>query len=357
MKLMFYINTISYGGAERVIVNLANQFDNKGYDVIFVTTYRSEKEYELNQSIKREVLLENTQYKFLKKNIKCTRSLRKLLKSEKPEVLISFMAEPNFRSVVACWGLKTGNLISVRNDPDREYPNAIFRFCAKFLYRFADCTVFQTQEAQNWFSDSIQKKSCIIFNQVNEQFFKAIPSDIHEGIVTVGRLTAQKNHEMLIRAFSEIADRTSENLIIYGEGECRNALTKLAEEKSLSHRIFFPGTISDVANVIKSAKIFVLSSNYEGMPNALLEAMALGLPCISTDCPCGGPRELFEGQKNGVLVDVDNDSQMAEKMIYLLENETERREISLNASNYAKRFSPEIIFGQWESCVIQIIGK
>lgn len=357
MKLMFYINSISCGGAERVMVNLANQFAHKGHVVIFVTTYQTKQEYELFERIERKVLLARNDYSFIKKNLKCTRDLRKIIKTELPDVLVSFMAEPNFRAICSGLGLKTKNLISVRNDPDREYPNALFKFCARFLYKFADCVVFQTKGAQNWFSKPIRKKSCIIANQVSEQFFQATPAEVHKDIVSVGRLAEQKNHELLIKAFAKIANKTDDNLVIYGEGERKETLVKLVRDLQLTDRVFFPGVVSDVSGTIKFAKMFVLSSSFEGMPNALIEAMVLGLPCISTDCPCGGPRELFDNQKNGLLVPVGDENELAEKMMNLIENEELRTEIGNRAKLAATRFSPETIFKKWETVIVHLAGK
>ena len=357
MKLMFYINTISCGGAERVMVNLANQFVIKGHEVIFVTTYQMDQEYEIDNRIERKILLERNDYNFLKKNWTCTRQLRKAIKKESPEVLISFMAEPNFRAICANWGLKTKNLVSVRNDPNREYPNALFKFCARLLYRFADCVVFQTKDAQGWFSKPIRKKSCIILNQVNQQFFQTEPAEVHKDIVTVGRLVEQKNHEMLIKAFAKIADKIDDNLIIYGDGDRKEVLVKLVNDLQLTNRVFFPGVISDVPGMVRTAKIFVLSSFYEGLPNALIEAMVLGLPCISSDCPCGGSKELFDGQKNGILVPVNDENILAEKMLYLIENETTRVQLGNRAKEAAQQFSPEVIFERWEAVIVRLAEK
>lgn len=357
MKLMFYINTISCGGAERVMVNLANQFVHKGHTVVFVTTYQTNQEYELDARAERRVLLDRNNYNFIKKNLSCTWQLRKIIKTESPDVLISFMAEPNFRAICSSLGLENKNLISIRNDPEREYPNALFKFCARFLYRFADSVVFQTQDAQDWFSKPIRKKSCIIPNQVNQRFFQTERAEVHKDIVTVGRLVEQKNHEMLIRAFAKIAAKTDDNLIIYGDGERKEALLKLVSELQLNGRVFFPGVISDVSCAIRSAKIFVLSSFYEGMPNALIEAMVLGLPCVSTDCPCGGPKELFDGQKNGFLVPIGDENALAEKMLYLIGNETVRMELGNRAKATAQQFSPEVIFERWEAEIARLAEK
>ena len=357
MKIMFYINTISFGGAERVIVNLAKQFSKKGYEVIFVTTYLNDQEYELPKEIQREILLDRKNYGFIKKNFRCVKELRKLIKIQKPDILISFMAEPNFRSIVSCLGTRTKTLISIRNDPNKEYGNALFRFCAKYLYRFASGIVFQTKEAQLWFPDKIRKKSKIIFNQVNESFFCQDKPELNKDIVTVGRLVDQKNHALLIEAFAEIAEFTDENLIIYGDGDCREMLENLVDRLKLSDRVFLPGTITDVANTIKTAKLFVLSSDYEGMPNALIEAMTLGLPCISTDCPCGGPRELFHNQQNGLLVPICDKHMLAQKIMYLINDGAERNKVAENARRASDMFSPEIVFGNWEAYVNEIVDK
>jgi UDP-N-acetylglucosamine:LPS N-acetylglucosamine transferase len=162
-KILFYINSIHYGGAERVIVNLANEFSKRNYKVVFVTSFKDNKEYILDESIERITLEENNLKKsFIKKNIFRTLNLRKVYKHHKPNIVISFMAEPNFRAIAASMFLNIKNIISVRNDPNKAYPNILYRIVARILYPFADGCVFQTDDAKKWFSNSIQKKSKII---------------------------------------------------------------------------------------------------------------------------------------------------------------------------------------------------
>ena len=347
MKVMFYIHTISHGGAERVIVNLSKQFASNGNEVLLVNSCNSEWEYTLDNRIKRIVMSDKLVDGFLKRNVFYVKTLRKIVKEEQPDVLISFLAEPNFRSVISCVGQKTKNLVSVRNDPNKEYPNAIFRLLAKTLYRFADGVVFQTEDARSWFPKQIRNKSRIIFNQVSENFFNVELPQTKNNIVTVGRLTTQKNHKMLIEAFSKICHKIDDDLIIYGDGEMKDELIDLTFGLNVSNRVHFPGTVSDVPNTIKNAKLFVLSSDYEGMPNALIEAMTLGLPCISTDCPCGGPKTLFGDDKNGILVPVADADAMAEKMLYLLSDDSKRNELAANSKAFSQKFYPDKIFGEW----------
>ncbi|MBE6813823.1 MAG: glycosyltransferase family 4 protein [Ruminococcaceae bacterium] len=354
MKLLFYINTLGGGGAERVIVNLSNYFSrNSTNEVVLVASYPNENEYFIDSTVKKVYLSEErNEDSFLKRNFCCIRELRRIIKAEKPDTALAFMAEPNFRLLLSTFGLSLRKIISVRNDPIREYGNFVYRILSKFLFKYSDLVVFQTQEAKQFFSKKIQKKSAIIMNQVNEKFFATDIVNKRKEIVTVGSFKAQKNHKMLIEAFSKISDKITDNLIIYGEGKLREELEGLIEEKGLTERVFLPGHTSDVIGSIKGAKVFVLSSDYEGMPNALLEAMALGVPCVSTDCPCGGPREIINDAENGFLVPVSDEDFLAKKMLELINNEELQNKFSRNARKSAEKFKPDKIFCEWEKVLL-----
>ena len=346
-----YINTISHGGAERVIVNLANQFAQNKNEVILINSYESDWEYEYDQRIRRIVILKNKTLGLFKKNFLLVKRLRKIFKYEKPNVIISFMAEPNFRTIISSRGLDAKVIVSVRNDPSKEYPNIATKVLANILYRKADGVVFQTLEAQRYFNKNIQKKSKIIYNQVDKKFFNIEQRFPKKNIITVGRLTEQKNHELLIKAFAKIKNQTEENLVIYGDGKKKKELFELVNALGLNERVFLPGVINNIETVLSEAKLFVLSSDYEGMPNALLEAMAAGLPCISTDCPCGGPRELFKEGENGILTELGNVAEMSEKILLLLNNEEKACSLSKNALQAAKQFNPDAVFRIWNDYI------
>lgn len=353
MKILFYINSLCHGGAERVINNLSTQFSEHGYDCVLVTSFLADNEYSMGKKAKRISLFpQKLSCNFLKRNYLLAGGLRKVLKEEKPDVLVSFMAEPNFRAIVASFGLKNKVVVSVRNDPNREYGTFITKILAKILFRRADGIVFQTEDAKKWFPKSIQKKSKIIFNQVDEVFYNTKYEGERHDIITTGRLVPQKNHKLLIRAFAAIADKVPDNLFIYGEGELRSELETLIAELHMQDRIFLPGGIKNVADTIKSAKLFVLSSDYEGMPNSLMEAMALGIPCISTDCPCGGPRELFGENLKKNLVVMKNESKLAQTMLNVLC--TQPKEIEIKTKERAQLFFPTQIYTDWAQ-YIQIV--
>lgn len=349
MKLLFYINTLGHGGAERVMVNLANRFSLFGHDCVLVTSFSAEWEYPSAENVLRINLSSKKTNGFIKRNFKLTKEIREIIKKEKPDSVISFMAEPNFRMLLATVGLKCRKIVSVRNDPDKEYPNALFKLLAKTLYKLADGVVFQTVDAQKWFPKYIQKKSRIIMNQVDDVFFNTQLQENRKNIVTIGRLTAQKNHKMLIKAFYEISSQIEDNLIIYGEGELREELEALVKELGLENRVFLPGTTKTVPDVLSKAKLFVLSSDYEGMPNALLEAMAMGVPCISTDCPCGGPREIFAGLSENHLVDVGDTVKMSKAIKLFCDMNGEMFDsVSVQTRKIAQSFKSENVEKEWK---------
>ena len=354
MKLLFHTEFLGGGGAERVIVNLANYFANKTEtNVVLVALYPTGNEYEISENVMvRYLFSERYEGPFFKRERCCVPKLRDIIKTEKPDAILAFLPMPCLRVLLTSIGQKVRTILSVRNDPKRDYYSFLHRLLAKTLYSFADKVVFQTKEQQEFFPKRVQKNSVIIMNQVNEKFFETAIVNERKGIVTVGSFKTQKNHKMLIEAFSKISNKITDNLIIYGEGPLREELEVLIKEKGLTERVFLPGHTQDVINSIKGAKAFVLSSDYEGMPNALLEAMALGVPCISTDCPCGGPREIITDGENGFLVPVNDAVSLAEKMLELINNEELQNKFSKEARESAGKFKPDKIFCEWEKVLL-----
>lgn len=359
MKVLFYINTLGKGGAERVITNLANQFADKGYESIVLTSYTLDKEYITNDKVKR-ICLEDYQKssdsKFFK-NIKMIKSLRKIIKEIEPDILVSFMREPVVRALLACRKLKVKTIISIRNDPIKEYPGLSGKIMAKHILPKADGCVFQTEDAKKYFPKKLQENSKIIFNQVDEKFFDM---DKKEGeyIVSIGRLSPQKNQTMLINAFEKVNRKyPDEKLLIYGNGDLKEELKKEIKKKNLQDRIFLMGSTNDVPKVLSKAKMFILSSDYEGMPNTLLEAMAVGLACISTDCPCGGPRTIIKQNQDGILVPVNDEEELEKSILLLLEDREFSEKLSKNAKEKSEIFKPSNIFKQWEDYFIEVLNS
>ena len=153
---------------------------------------------------------------------------------------------------------------------------------------------------------------------------------------------------LLLEAFAEAHKTHPEYILkIYGEGVLRGALENKISEFNLEESAFLMGEKDNIKDEIYKEGIFVLSSDYEGMPNALMEAMALGIPCISTDCPCGGPKYLIKNKKNGILVDINDKNQLKEAMIYLIENKDIAKEIGSCANKICEELNPSVINKKW----------
>lgn len=358
-KLLFYINQLYSGGAERVMSNLASMFSTHGYQVVLVTSFRENGEYALHSNVKR-LSLEDSEIKqsFLGRNVSRIWKLRNICKKEKPDVVISFMGEPNFRALLATKGLPTKTLISVRSDPRLEYAGLVRGFLARHLLPTADGCVFQTKEAKRWFPVKLQEKSRIIFNPVKERFYQTQYRPVLGRIVSCGRLEKEKNYAMLVDAFTKTRERHPKSqLFIYGEGSLREKLQEKIKECGIEGNILLMGATDDIPKVLSEASIFVLSSITEGMPNALMEAMAVGVPCIATDCPCGGPRMLIDSGENGILVKNNDATALAEAMERLMNNPAEAAALGARAKERALEFRQERVFEEWKGYVDELLGS
>lgn len=361
-KIALFISSLNKGGSERVLVNLAEYFFSQGYDVVIVTQYRSDNEYEISNGIKRvlsdiskEEEGQNRGANFWKRYKK----LRGVWIKEKPDLILSFIGKNNLMAIMTSRFLDIPVVVSVRGEPTEEYYSRLLRLVAKTIFHLADGVVLQTRKCLSFFPKGIQKKAVILKNSLNPAFM----CDVYKGerekrIVAVGRVDANKNHEMIIRAFAGLAQRYSEyNLTIYGEGELRQKLILLAKQLGLSERVFLPGAVSDVADAIRKAEIFVLSSYTEGMPNTLLEAMALGLCVISTDCPCGGPGEIIENGENGFLIQPGDEKALSAALQKLIDDREMMYKMGENASKVREDLNPEIINMTWKNYLDGIMNK
>lgn len=357
-KIVLYIDMMERGGAQRVVANLVHYFSEQRISTVLVNDFKledSKPQYTVDPVVKRYYLRDCLNGNVLLKNIERIVHLRKIIKEEKPDVVLSFLGRPNERMLLATIGLRTKKIVSVRNDPNHEYSSrGFFKWFARNLFRLADGCVFQTEDAACYFPQSVQKKSTIILNPVDLKFFNIARSKHPQNIVTVGRLEAQKNQELLIKAFAEISkDFPDENLIIYGEGSLKSELENLCRKLQIENKVKIPGNISDMEIALSNAKIFVLPSNYEGLPNALMEAMAVGIPCISTDCPCGGPKILAKKYNALQLIPVNDKNFLVAVLRTFLQESEVRERFSENAKARAESFRPEQILVQWKQYLFQ----
>lgn len=361
MRIMFIISSLGGGGAERVVSTLANELAARGHHITVVLTSRDNQDYPLIEQVSLVKLNCGCRYRNIPTPIRIARrilDIRNTIKENSADAVISFVAETNIDVCLASVGLCTPVIVSERNDPAAEPANRIKQFIRKLAYWRADGFVFQTPDAQAFFSRRIQKKSVIILNPMVPRFTELYIGEREKRIVAVGRLYEQKNYPLLISAFSRFSALHPEyTLEIYGEGPLRAAIETQIQVCGLVGKVLLKGFSKDVQTQIRTAAFFVMPSAFEGMPNALIEAMSLGLPCISTDCRCGGPRMLIENGKNGLLVPVNDEDALTEAMRKLAEDSAYAKSLGDCASQINKRVNVRIIVDQWLEYIDCVINK
>lgn len=246
---------------------------------------------------------------------------------------------------LAAFGLRSKVIQTVRNDP-RNYPKSTIERMLRDLCFLTMWRGFvQNKRQLEYFSETVRKKTVILPNPVSDVFFEIQrPNRKIYTIVAAGRLHEQKNYPMLIKAAAILKKRKYEFVIkIYGEGPERSTLDSLVKKYDVDSCCILCGRSNDMKTVYQDADIFVMTSNYEGMPNALMEAMASGLPCVSTDCP-SGPSELITEEVTGFLVRLNDHNQLADKIARLLNNSELSKCIGDKARNEIKsKYTEDII--------------
>lgn len=345
-NILFIVSCMEKGGTQRVVSNLANYLA-QNHQVTIMTIIDSKQEYPLADTIKI-VDISNRSRSKLRQAIGIVGHLHRDFKKMKKDdtVIFSFLVNTNLMVLLSSLGMGLPIIISERNDPKNDGRSFLVRVATYCLYPFAKKIVFQTKYARNLFPKKIRKKGVIISNPLSKMEIVDRQESIRtKSIVSVGRLIEQKNHKMLINSFSEVSKIfTDYKLIIYGEGPLRASLEKQINILGLEGRVLLPGVVDDIHEHIVIASIFVLSSNYEGQSNALLEAMSLGLSCITTNC--SGIDELVD-EDNGVLVDVGNEAMLTGAIMDLLSDHDRRETMGKAATQSLKSLSIDQIIHKW----------
>ena len=361
MKIMINITGLRKGGAERVVSVLANNLIKK-YDIDILVQSSNNIAYKIDKEVKIFSLEKKKRKIAILRNLERIINSKKIIEKEKPDIIITFLPTPSYR--VLALKNKVGKIpiiVADRNDPQQEYKSIIDKILMNILYKKADGFVFQTKEQQDFFKQNIKENSTIIYNPIKDEFTKdSNEKNIKKDkvIISVGRLTAQKNQKILIDAFAKISQKYQDyRLKIFGVGELEEELKKHIKILNLEDKIKLCGVSDNIKNELQKSEIFVMPSDYEGMPNALIEAMAVGLPVIATDCPCGGPRELIKNNVNGILVRLNDIEEIRKNIELLIEN----KELAIHLGNEAKKIrkilNVDTIVEQWEEYIKYILNK
>ena len=366
MKIALVISSLGPGGAERVLSILANAWAARGTPVTLITLSDSSTDfYRIDPRIERVALRatgsSSNALTGAIRNIRRIRTLRTALRAAKPDAVVSFMTKTNVLALLACRPLQVPCIVAERTSPPNPEVRGLWSLGVRYAYSRAHAIAVQTQRGADWFRSRFPSVPVrVIPNPVvlerspegeEDLSTKLWPTADGPFIVAMGRLTREKGFDLLLRAFAQIGlSRPSWSLVIVGDGPERNSLEQQAKLLGLGRRVHLVGLIKSPQALLRRASAFVLSSRFEGMPMALLEAMACGLPCVSFDCPTG-PRELIRSGVDGLLVPPADVPLLAQAIGTLLDSPALRRRLSDEAVRVADRYCLDHILAQWESAL------
>lgn len=351
MKLTFVTSTLHAGGAERVISLLANSFCQKGYEVEIVCINKHLVFYPIDETVK--VWFAEDEVKSLS-ILKKMMWLRKHINSEKPDVVIAFMLEVYCVTLASLIGVSVPVISSERIDP--HFFGRAKGLLRWLLLRRTTHLVVQTVRIKDFYSAKLQSSTTIIPNPVTDKVFSLTPTLKQKRIIAVGRLAYQKNYPMMFRAFAKVHhDFPDWQLVVYGNGPQKEEIRGVIERLGMEGHIILAGKSDHVVEEMNKSSLFVMSSDYEGMSNALLEAVCVGLPVISTDV--SGAKDLITDGVNGYIVPVGNERALTLALSSMLSSPEKMDEMGRQSKALAPRFREEQIVGQWEELIKKVVRQ
>ena len=286
-------------------------------------------------------------------NLGRVRKLRKALKNSKPDIILSFADKTNALTLLAGMDIAP-ILVSERIHPEKHNIGRFWSKLRKEIYPSAARVVVQVEDVADWVKDNIGIPSTIIPNPiVPEHIFKRKSKRFYK-IIASGRLVEQKGFDLLIEAFSKLEDPQGWSLCIFGEGPLAVRLQNQIDSHNLSHNIRLRGRSETMMENLSEADIFILSSRFEGFPNALLEAMGTGLACIAFNCP-SGPKDMIDDGKNGILVEDGNVDELSIAMNALIADATLCTRLGKNAEKSVEQYYMENNIQLWEDTLLSVL--
>jgi glycosyltransferase involved in cell wall biosynthesis len=362
LNIVFVINSFAAGGAERVATALIEHLNAELGSVTAITSFGPEFDaYALPKDVRRISLRAPCSRVGFRRPVlerfgRLLR-LRRVLRQVSPDVIISFGDETNVAVLVATLGTTFPVVVSERVDPRYHRIAFVWRFLRRALYRNASAVVVQTEGLRPWAATmAAPARVHVIPNPV---ILKPSGDRQADGrrVLAIGRLNAQKRFDLLLRSFAAVRPtHPTWTLVIRGEGSERAALEQLVRELGLEKCASLPGLTNDVGAALAKADLFVLSSDYEGFPNALLEAMASGVAVISTDCP-SGPADIVRDGVDGLLVPRNDLAALTRAMDRLMTDQPARQRLGAAARDVAERFSTDRVFRMWDDLIKDVTSK
>lgn len=362
MRLLFLIHALSGGGAERLTAAATNQWAARGWDVTVVTLAAVPDAYALSPSVRR-IQLELSSpgghpIAGVRNWTRRVRAVRRLLRQVQPDIAIGVMSSAMSLIALAAYGLR--EIVTIgweHTHPSRVDPKSVHGRMRHWTYGLLDTVVALTPEAGDWLAARTRVRSVVVIP--NPVLFPlpalapvvtpgSVLSDEARVLLSVGRFDPVKRFDRLIDAFQLLAGKHPDwRLVILGDGPERPALESQVATLGLHSRVLLPGRAGNVADWYERASVYALSSDFEGLPCTLMEALSYGLPVVSVDCE-SGPRNIVRDGVDGVLVRPNDPVALAEVLDRVMGDDALRRALAMRAPEVRARFAPEQIADNWE---------
>jgi glycosyltransferase involved in cell wall biosynthesis len=377
MRLTLVISSLQAGGAERVMTTLANYWTAKGWEISILTfdDGATPPFYNIDEKVFHTPLdiASNSKNSVagLMNTLKRVQVLRHAIRDSRPDAIISFMERTNVITLLAVRGLNIPTIISERCNPKLNSIGKSWEQLRQWTYPLADLIVVQSKGVLEYFPPRMQTRACVIPNPVvpphindalnhsglNEPDVPATGLLGGPTIISMGRLSRQKGFDYLLQAFAHLKPHHRNwKLTILGEGPQRKELESLRRSLLLEDSAFLPGSVANPNAFLKQASLFVLSSRYEGFPNALCEAMACGLPVIAADCEYG-PQDIVRHNVDGLLIPREDGNALISAMNQLMTSRQERDRLARRASEVIDRFALERVMQMWGTAIDRVLSK
>ena len=361
MKLTLVISSLGCGGAERVLVTMARGFIERKYEVSVITEFGKEYDfYQLPEGVNRIALESNKQsqniLEAIHNNLHRLIILRRAISNTNPDVVISFIASTNILALISLIGTKYSVVVTEHCDQRFNYLGKSWKVLRRLFYPWATKLISVSKGVESYFAWLPKHKKQVIYNPFiipeTTAISDPLPLEVNyeaKWITSMGRLTEKKGFDLLLKAFSQVADQYPDwQILILGTGELRSELETLRDELNLTKKVIFTGAVKNPFAILKKSQFFVMASRIEGFPMAHGEALACGLPVISTDCP-SGPKEIIRNGIDGILVPNKDINALANAMKKLMSDHQERKRLASNSDDIIKRFGLSKIMDHWDN--------
>lgn len=366
MKILFLVSSLGSGGAERVATTLCNAWSARGDLVTLIPTYSGGGVpfYPLLEKVELVSLADvaGVGPKNLRSYARRGLALRRLIRERKPDIIISFLPNVNVAAILSTVFMAPPLIVCERNDPSTRPKLEFWELACKLTYRFADMLTVQTEavaaKAKSLYPGV--EKLRVIPNPLPDgvlQHMATVPSLRHT-LLSVGRLVDQKQVDKLVAAFAELAPCFPDwDLHVYGDGPLRSMLAEQIKKSKMEGRVILKGKTMEPWQAMSEADAFAMTSKHEGFPNALLEAMGIGLACIATDCP-SGPREITRNGRDALLIPPNDHHALMQALARIMGDAALRETLSRRArESVSSRFALDTVLAAWDRLFEEVINS